>query len=420
MKDISPCAATLQAALLFSATLLTLAALPSSSFAQQAAPAGTIAYIRGGKTPGDEIRLIRPDGTGDRQIWHLPNAASTGVGGLAWRPDNREIAFSSDHDAADSVYDSNIYALHPDGSGLRQLTDPPGSRSVATYPKGKVVVTVTNSVTDRSLFLVYVAGAPAPQTITLPAGGRKTLTFNSVADFGARPHPVVAMNGVNRWLIPGGIVHAGQTLNAGTLNITPHSLRNFGFSGPAWTGDGKKVVFILGDAAGLMWSPPQPIPGNVAASSLIGGTEMTRATTYDVGPTATTVNQVLYGGGVGNQAIRRTAIGSGSPGTPLVEYSETEIPGTVQWLPDASGFLYAKSDFITANIYRYDFASKQTTQLTQLTGEFAMNFSISPDGRWVVLERRAGDGPTDLWLMRIDGSDLHLLVKNGKAPAWSR
>src|ERR1051326_9075888 len=71
--------------------------------AAAAANRGTIAYVHGGA----EIRLVEPDGTNDRRIWTLPRpelAATMGVTGVAWRPDGQEIAFSSGHEAAQSLY----------------------------------------------------------------------------------------------------------------------------------------------------------------------------------------------------------------------------------------------------------------------------------------------------------------------------
>jgi hypothetical protein len=58
---------------------------------------GTIAYIRG----GTEIRLIEPDGKNDRRLWTHPDASfNLALNDLAWRPDGKELAFSSSHASA--------------------------------------------------------------------------------------------------------------------------------------------------------------------------------------------------------------------------------------------------------------------------------------------------------------------------------
>ncbi|CAN5588518.1 hypothetical protein BH24ACI2_BH24ACI2_06960 [soil metagenome] len=48
--------------------------------------------------------------------------------------------------------------------------------------------------------------------------------------------------------------------------------------------------------------------------------------------------------------------------------------------------------------------------------------SISPDGRWIVFElaKSRDDEAVDLWLVRTDGKDLRLLVKNGRNPSWGK
>jgi Tol biopolymer transport system component len=97
----------------------------------------------------------------------------------------------------------------------------------------------------------------------------------------------------------------------------------------------------------------------------------------------------------------------------------------LKWLPDGSGLLYATVDLFreSANIFRYDIKTKQTTQLTLLKGAFARKFCISPSGKWIVYERgktAEEDKDVDLWIMKSDGSSERLLVKNGLCPSWSR
>ncbi|HYX28955.1 MAG TPA: hypothetical protein VE863_10325 [Pyrinomonadaceae bacterium] len=94
----------------------------------------------------------------------------------------------------------------------------------------------------------------------------------------------------------------------------------------------------------------------------------------------------------------------------------------VEWLPDASGFLFALSTGSSANIYRYSFATKQPAQLTHFDGEFVRSFSIAPDGQSVVFERapQFRGGSSNLWTMRIDGKGQRLLVKDGSGPSWGK
>jgi TolB protein len=407
--------------------LLTLTEFSTASRQPAAAVnQGTIAYVRGGA----EIHLIEPDGSGDRRVWSLPRpelAATMGITGVAWRPDGKEIAFSSGHEAAQSLYQSDLYAVRPDGTGLRKITNPPDPAEFARLPKGGVSVTLRNGAigpfaAPSSSFIVYVAGAEEPQSVALPPGSSRTLTFQNVADFGAHPQPVVAMFGKSRWFIPGVDVQAGRTVQAGVLNIMGGGLENFGAYGVAWRSDGSQIAYGLGNCAGLFRVPADPVPGSHQDQPMLAGNNSTNVCTWDWGPTPATADKVLVGGGMLDPAIYLATEGGDTRGEKLVWGGPTDLLLEVEWLPDGSGFLFSLNTGGAANIYQYIFATKKATQLTRLEGEFARSFSVSPDGREVVFERAEGpnDRSPDLWVMRLDGGDMRLLVKNGSAPSWGR
>jgi Tol biopolymer transport system component len=76
-----------------------------------------------------------------------------------------------------------------------------------------------------------------------------------------------------------------------------------------------------------------------------------------------------------------------------------------------------------SNIYRYDVARQAVSQVSAFTEEFVRALSVSPDGQYVVFELEtelASDLPPDLWVMRLDGSGLRLLMQSARAPGWSR
>ena len=79
-----------------------------------------IAYIRDGM----EIRVINPDGTNDRRLWTHPDAKKAlGIDSLAWRPDGKELVFSSRHAAAASLYDADLATRPGGGKRFRQRAD---------------------------------------------------------------------------------------------------------------------------------------------------------------------------------------------------------------------------------------------------------------------------------------------------------
>ena len=391
---------------------------------------GSIAYVRG----GTEIRLVAPDGTNDRRLWTHPDAtAELGIFGLAWRPDGKEVAFSSGHAAASSLYHADIYAVRPDGTGLRKLTNPPDRGEFARFPKGSVSVTVRNDAGYRQtnagagVFIVYVAGADEPQQIALPPGSTRTLLFKSVADFGDKAQAVVAMWGKYRWFMPGVDVQAGRAVKAPVFSISGDGVELFGAFRPVWRGDGSRVSYRSGLCT-LSSVPADPPAGEHVYSPLFGGKNPLGACTWDWGPTPALTNQLIYTENAsGDSGVYRLAEGGTHPGAKLATYSDIEyqLLQDLRWLPDGSGFLFSNVTLMrdSANIFRYDFATKRVTQVTRLANEFARAFSVSPDGRSIVFERARSleEGKdSDLWIVGVDGGEPRMLVRNGQSPSWGQ
>jgi len=260
------------------------------------APSTTIAYVRG----GIEIRLIESDGTNDRRLWTHPDARpELGINGVTWRPDRKELAFSSGHEAASSFYHSDLYALQPDGTALRKLTNPPARAEFARYPKGSVTVTVRNdqpaykqTQASAGVFIIYVAGADEPQMITLPPGSVKTLVFKSVADFGTTGQAVVAAYGAYRWFIPGVDVAAGRMVRAPTFSISGDGIEYLGAFRPVWRSDGSRISYRTGSCI-VSTVPVNPTPGEHLFDPMFSGKNPLGACTWDWGPAAL-ANQIIY------------------------------------------------------------------------------------------------------------------------------
>ncbi len=229
------------------------------------------------------------------------------------------------------------------------------------------------------------------------------------------------MFGKSRWFIPGVDVQAGRTVQAGVLNIAGKGLEFFGAFGLAWRSDGAQLSYGLGNCAGLFKVPADPTPGSHQDQPVLAGNGSQNVCAWDWGPTPATANKLLVGGGLLDANVYLATEG-GPRGEKLVGAGPTDLLTGLQWLPDGSGFLLSVSTGASANLYEYDFATKKTTQLTRLDGEFIRGFSVSPDGQSVVVERarQYSGGSSDLWIVRRDGRDARLLVKNGSGPSWGR
>ncbi len=381
------------------------------------AATGTIAYVVGNDTTGDEIWFIEPDGSHDRQVYSTGVADPYGVDfmtSLAWRPDAGELVFTSNHEEDCSWYNYDVYAILPDGSGYRRVTNGPACAGLAAYPQGSVIL---DTLQVPYGYQIYVQGAPELKTVL-----GSTVIFDHVADLGNVVQPVAIVHGLNRSMGGWVDIKAGQSVTGQPRSYTEYS-DQLGAYNAVWRRDGSRVGYAFGcaDVRGLSDHPPAGDSGQ----PLFDATGVNTCV-MAWGPTAGTANNIVYFNDAGTAGIYRTTENGGA-GTRVVEMQELSKVFRIQYLPDASGFIFTFVDSSTSsNVYRYDFQSDTITQLTNLSGEYARDFSISPDGNYIVFER-APDGlmclfgcASDLWMMGIDGSNPHLFVAGGAHPTWSQ
>ena len=191
-------------------------------------------------------------------------------------------------------------------------------------------------------------------------------------------------------------------------------------------------AYILRSNSNLWQISASPAYGDTGESLPIN--EHTKSSLVAWGPTAATQDQYLYYSGAnlldeGYKGIWLNTVGDTSGGERLVSFDDYDAKRVydIAWLPDGSGFLF--SVFYVGlgyfcDIVRYDFATGDTTQLTWLPKDVDLvhDLSISPDGQQVVFDRIADEADSDssVWIMDIDGSNLHMLVDHAGRPAWGR
>lgn len=409
-------------------------------------PTGMIAYIR----KDSEIRLIDSNGNNDKLLWAIENPKENiGLYDLAWRPDGKELAFSSGHEAIFSLYHADIYAIRPDGSGLRKITNSPDHKQAAKFKKGSVSVTIKNfqytfqeAQASTGVFIVNVVGADEPQMITLPPGSSKTLVFKNVADYGDHAQAVVASYGSYRWFMPA-YVTAGQNTKLPDFIVSGDGMEYFGAFRPMWNQDGSQITYRDGHCL-VKTIPAKPNIGEFYYVSLFGKKDPQGACVWDMNPAPGKGDQVLYSDNEGEGGSGFYVMMQGSdhdPSTLQTYYSDLgyQIANDVRWLPDGSGFLFStvtrNEDYqLLSNIYHFDLRTKQTRQVTNVKNAYARRFAVSPSGKWIVYERckKGADddnemlldlmviNDVDLHLIRLDGTGDKLLVKDATGPSWSK
>ncbi|HSJ59027.1 MAG TPA: hypothetical protein VLC95_17700, partial [Anaerolineae bacterium] len=253
-----------------------------------AADAGVIAYVRRSTY---DIHAISPDGSNDRVLWTAPQPLTTWPAfDLAWRPDGRELAFSSQHEEACSWYQTDVYAIRYNGTGYRRVTNAPACAELAGLPKGAVTVNVTKLTSD--FVQVYVAGAQELQTV-LASG---TVTFNDVADFGPGvEQPAIGISGLYRVFAspPLADVQPGETVDGGSLVVAPYSgIRFFGTGKVSWNADGSALAYGMRTYSDISQIPAMPPYGSIGEALPV--VEYAAPGLVAWGPTAATSDQYLY------------------------------------------------------------------------------------------------------------------------------
>ena len=383
---------------------------------------GVIAYVQ---LSTHDIHLVSPDGTGDRVLWTAPRAFFVDPPyELAWRPDGRELAFTSDHEAWASWYESDVYAVGSDGTGYRRITNAPAAAELAKLPKGSVTVSVSNWTADR--VQVYVAGAPELRSVA----GDGEMTFDDVADLGPEvPQPAIGIFGMYRIMSspPLADVQPNGTVSGGNLIIAQYSgIRFFGAGKVSWKADGSALAYAMRTCSGISQIPALPKYGSIGRDLPVVANTSPGLVAW--GPTPDTNDRYLYRSGYDildeeRGGIYLNTVGDASGGTKLVPTYRAELVRDIEWLPDASGFLftqmYVPLDIVT-DVFEYSFATEQVKQLTDLKDDSARGLSISPDGRQVAFEREGADATSSLWIMNRDGSGLRKLADDAGRPAWGR
>ena len=376
---------------------------------------GVIAYKR-----GNEIRLVNSDGNNDRRLWlePLPAPNFRGIRGLQWRPDGLALAFASDYQQLCSVYDSDIYTVNADGGGLRRLTNSPACAGLGGFPKGTVRVEVENQ-TAESQFLIYVEGAPTAELVTINPGATVAITLSDVADLGNIQQQIIVINGHFRWYDAAVFVNvrAGQTTSASTRFVLTGSnvYRNLGATYPTWHHSGSKVGFLFYE--GLMMQIAANPQASDDDSFILASNAGVIADGMAWSPAS---DWLLYSS---SEHISVVQPGAPDGGTPIIDKSATELVLGLDWLPDESGFVVAVTGGAfgqeNSNVYHYDFAANSLTPLTDFADDFAGGVSVSANGQQIVFEYADAIGdPAQLWLMDIDGANMHPLGIQGEMPDW--
>lgn len=381
---------------------------------------GSIAYIGlDGSGYAKTVRRINPDGSTPQTVWTHPETGITNkMGDVAWKPDASELALGSNHESLYSAFQSDVYGVKPDGSGLRRITNPPSKAELlaGSYDTGTVIGKVRNDYGSLTTLLLYVQGAQ--EAVSVPAYSKYdevSFTVPNVAVLDGLQYVVFTWSDGSHAnckeytaaVLP---MLPDQTIDVGTLGFNPATCSTFESQGITWKRDGAEL------AADVITPRKFQATGQAIGSDLFNG-----PLTANLPAWSPLNEQVLYhywSLDAGTRGIYLTTDG-GDTGARLVN-DEGAVWVGLAWLPDGSGFVYT----LDHKLYHYHLASAVITPIANFYNEYISNPSVSPDGRYVVFQWQTGvSNRHDLWILdRTNPVEMWQLTSDGQStnPDWSR
>jgi len=384
---------------------------------------------------GNRIAFVSTRAKGRANLWILDvktrkaTPLTKGKGGdfrPAWSPDGKWIAFSSDRDSElpvakgrwERLHVVDLYVVHPDGSGLRQVTEHGNFCGTPKWmPDGKTLLADCMSAQETWDFRVRPSAEETSQIVKVDVATGVTTPVSSGP--GVKVAPVVLPTGeiayIRTAVTGNAIVYgSGKPGPAGTgLWRDP----------PSWSPDAKQVVFCR--IAVKRAAAPRKLWSNNPKFDLYGTTFLPA---YDPSGLHLAVTTISASGSVLN------VVEEGQPNKAILTRKDLVL--APQWSPDGKQIVVGVGGF-TAFL---DFAAGGKKPNDPVNGGAEIGIlnadgtgfhivssgtnnnafaSFSPDGKSIIY-RTAGPEGEGLRLMNLgDGSVTKLTTEYDNFPVWS-
>jgi alpha-tubulin suppressor-like RCC1 family protein len=358
---------------------------------------------------------------------------------VRWKPDASEIAFTSNYEAWSSPQEFDIYAIKPDGTNLRRISNSPSQTEIGSgdYPRITVNGKVRNNMQDSSQVWMYIRGAEdfvflgdiaANEESDFSVPNVAVLgdpnTFTQTVIFRFNTADCESNLGLEYSSANGVIVDSTTYVEIGFTAFTCYTSVEVDYNSItdiSWKWDGSEIGFhFLGrlntiDADG----------GTIGTPIELADEPWTGLSLYPENMTWSPVDKRFayyrYFFDSTNSGIFMAIEGVNN----IQKLTDRVDSTPFSWLPDGSGIVYVRDpilldqDSTDHNLYHYDFATQQKRRLTYLYYEGAIKHpSFSPDGKYIVFEK-----DKDLWILNfLNSVEMWQITNDGKSssPDWSR
>ena len=191
-------------------------------------PDGTRIAFTSQRGVASEVFVVDVKGGSPRQITELA-AKGLGARGVSWAPDGKSLVFTS-------AILGNIYVINVDGTGLRQLTNPPGRHSRPSWsPDGTRIAYVSNR---SGLPEIYVMNADGTHATRVTVGAvRRPANHWSPAPSWSPDSRRIAFTSDQDGNEEIYVINADGT---GLTRLTTDPAEDWG---PSWSPDGRQIAF---------------------------------------------------------------------------------------------------------------------------------------------------------------------------------
>jgi Tol biopolymer transport system component len=185
---------------------------------------------------------------------------------------------------------------------------------------------------------------------------------------------------------------------------------------PAWTSDGRELVFVSGNTTANMSLWRTAVPNSTQRQRLAFAAAWNPAVSRKG-------NRLAYSTWNVDQNIWRVEVPSsvGKPGQAMKVFSSTFIDSEPTYSPDGRQIAFMSGRSGSREIWVTDSDGSNPEKLTSLEGPVTHRPRWSPDGQRITFYSDAG-GNRDVYVMRKDGSELKRLTTHPSTdtnPGWS-
>jgi Tol biopolymer transport system component/DNA-binding winged helix-turn-helix (wHTH) protein len=328
---------------------------------------------------------------------------------LSWSPDGQSLAYSR---CVDRI--GGIYAVPALGGPEHKLT---GIECLAAE-----VATPQYTPDGRSLVFADACGTTGPFTLalvvlSLDTGKKRCLTTPPLGDWDTTFR--LAPDGTKVAFIRAVSGNVGDYYVVSILGGTPLRLV-FGEVEPReimWSPDSRRIIFRSGHN-GLLGDHLSQIPA-------AGGEIKPELIYTKLGAMSPDGRRVAYLEERGGESKSIWQIKLSDPGGSLISHRkiiESLGDDSPQLTQDGSRIVFISLRSGSSEVWTSDAEGRNPVKLTSFGAELAGTPRWSPDGKWIVFDRRPARR-AQIQLMNADGGDPHLLISNddnNDVGSWSR